>query len=171
VRDEVLGQLRPDGSLPQSTGATNGDATALWLVIYRLLPRRDQRAHRLVDATLAELSEQGCFLRRYPPMDDGFAGVEGAFVPCSWWAVSALAALGRVDEAEARADDLCTALPRLLPEEWAGEALGNAPLVWSHAECARAMYLLTSAGVEARWGRVGHAAWRIGRLVRLVTHR
>ena len=79
-------------------------------------------------------------------------------IPLREWAVSALAVLGRVDEAEARADALCESLPRLLPEEFdprAGASLANIPLIWSHAELARAMYMLDAAVTRRRRGAVG----------------
>ena len=52
--------------------------------------------------------------------------------------------LGR-PEAYDRADELCTMLPTLQSEEFdpaRREARGNIPLVWSHAECARALFEL-----------------------------
>lgn len=153
TRDEVvaqvLGALRPDGSLPQAyddAGETH-DASALLAVIYGLIPPEDPRAHALVDATLDALG-QGAFVRRYAGVDDGFAPGEGAFVPCSWWAVSALAVLGRKDEAWARACAIRAALPGIQPEQIevaTGEGLGNVPLVWSHTEAARAAILLERA--------------------------
>jgi GH15 family glucan-1,4-alpha-glucosidase len=100
---------------------------------------------------------------------DRFAGREGALVPVSWWAVAALAATGRVDEARERADALCTALPWLMAEEidpLSGAALGNVPLVWSHIEAARALYILDAAQLRRRYGRAGLWAWRIGRYLR-----
>ena len=171
ARDRVIGALREDGGLPQAYGdpASSADASALMAVIFRLFDRRDPRASRLVDATLAAL-DCAPFLYRYEPGgDDGFSGREGAFLPASWWVVSALAASGRIEEAEARAHALDRALPALLPEEMDPESrqgLGNVPLVWSHMEAARAMYLLDSARLRARTGPLGLAAWRVGRWMR-----
>jgi hypothetical protein len=74
--------------------------------------------------------------------------------------------LGRVDEARQRADVLCAALPCLLPEEvepFSREGRGNVPLVWSHIEVARAMYLLDAARLRERYGAVGLGLWRVGR--------
>jgi GH15 family glucan-1,4-alpha-glucosidase len=62
--------------------------------------------------------------------------------------VSALATVGRVDEAIERLLALDAALPRLLAEEWSvegGHALGNAPLLWSHIELIRALYAIDGA--------------------------
>ena len=171
ARDRVIAALRDDGGLPQAYGdeGPSADASALMAVVFRLLDRRDPRASRLVDATLAAL-DCAPFVYRYEPGgDDGFSGREGAFLPASWWAVSALAACGRVGEAEARADALDRALPALLPEEMDPESrqgLGNVPLVWSHMEAARAMYLLDSARLRARVGPIGLAAWRLARWAR-----
>ncbi|MGQ0575338.1 MAG: hypothetical protein ACT4RN_14180 [Pseudonocardia sp.] len=101
---------------------------------------------------------------------------EGAFLPVSFLAVTALARLGRVREAGERLDAMCARLPRLLAEEvWVGESgvlpdgrlLGNAPLVWSHAELARAAYVLRAAQRRARWGAAVDGAWRLGRYLRL----
>jgi len=171
ARDRVLGAIQEDGGLPQAYGnaTSTADAGALMVVIFRMLDRRDPRASRLVDATIAAL-DCAPFLYRYEPGgDDGFAGVEGAFLPVSWWAVSALAACGRVEEAEVRARDLDRALPALMPEEIAPESregLGNVPLVWSHMEAARAMYLLDSAALRARFGILGLSAWRAAKWIK-----
>ncbi len=172
VRDRVLGAIRPDGRLPQvyDGDVLRSDASALMTVMFGMLRRSDRRAHLLVDSVLRDLAA-GPFVYRYEPDGhDGFAPGEGAFLPVCWWAVSALAALGRVDEAAARLEELCTAVPRLLPEEVdpvTGEGLGNVPLVWSHAEAARSLYVLDAALRRARWGPVGLWAWRLSRYAAL----
>ena len=171
ARGRVIGALREDGGLPRAYGedSRSADASALMAVIFRMFDRRDPRASRLVDSTLRSL-DAAPFLYRYEPgQDDGFAGVEGAFLPASWWVVSALAACGRMDEAEARAQALDRALPALMPEEMDPESrqgLGNAPLVWSHMEAARAMYLLDAAATRSKFGPVGITLWRTARWVR-----
>ena len=171
TRARVLGALLPDGGLPQSYGGPPvPDASALMVVVFGMLSHRDRRAARLVDVTIDRLGD-GPFLYRYPPGgDDGFTGKEGAFLPVCWWAVSALATVGRLGDARERADALCAALPRLLAEEVdpaTGELLGNVPLVWSHAEAARAMYVLDAAALRARFGPAGLWAWRLTRYARL----
>ncbi|MDP9386477.1 MAG: glycoside hydrolase family 15 protein [Actinomycetota bacterium] len=168
ARARVLAPVRADGSLPQAyEGGRRSDASALMIPVFALLGRGDRRAHRLVDAVRHDLGA-GPFLYRFPP--DGPEGREGAFLPTSWWAVTALAVLGRYDEARLLADELCARLPRLLAEEIdpeSGHSLGNTPLVWSHMEVARAMYVLDAARIRARWGGVGLTAWRIARYVQL----
>ena len=171
IRDRVLGALLPDGGLPQAyDGTSDPDASALMAVVFGMLSPRDRRAARLVRATIDRLGE-GPYLYRYlPDGDDGFQGKEGAFLPVCWWAVSALATLGYVDEARQRSGELCAALPRLLAEEIdpdTGEMLGNTPLVWSHAEAARAMYVLDAATLKARFGPAALWVWRIARYMRL----
>ena len=172
VRDRVLAALSPAGRLPQSYDAheARSDASALMVAMFGMLGPHDSRAHQLVDSVLQDLGA-GPFLYRYEPDgDDGFTPGEGAFLPVSWWAVSALAALGRVEEARARLDELCRRLPRLMAEEVdpaTGHALGNVPLVWSHAEAARSLYVLDAAIRRAEWGRVGLWAWRLGRYAQL----
>jgi hypothetical protein len=61
-------------------------------------------------------------------------------------------------------------LPRLLAEEvepHSGRMLGNAPLVWSHAELARALYVLDAAQRRDSWGAPGLWAWRLYRYLAL----
>ena len=170
ARDRVLGALDEDGGLPETYDGdgNSADASALMAPLFRLLDRRDRRAGRLVDATIAALGA-GPFLYRYEPGgDDGFHGVEGVFLPASFWAVSALAAAGRVDDATRLVDELCRRLPRLLPEELdpvSLAGLGNVPLVWSHMEMARAMYLLDAAARRQRYGLAGLSLWRAARFV------
>jgi hypothetical protein len=168
ARGRVLSNLLPTGATPLVYGRPHADAAGLLLVIYRLLDRDDPVAHRVVDGTIQELGRGHPLtsILRYPnEVDDGFEGAVGAFVPACWWAVSALAQLGRVADAHDLADELCKALPALQPEILDGEALGNLPLVWSHAEATRALYLLRAAGIRARWGSAGLALWRAGRVV------
>jgi hypothetical protein len=172
VRDRVLGAIGPDGRLPQTYGGdgARSDGSGLMICMFGMLKRGDRRAHLLVDAVLRDLGS-GPFLYRYEPDGaDGFSPGEGAFIPVCWWAVSALAALGRVDEARSRLEELCRRLPRLLPEEVdpvTGEGLGNVPLVWSHAEAARSLYVFDAAVRRARWGPAGLWAWRLGRYAAL----
>lgn len=172
IRDRITAAIDEQGLLPQAYGQHPPvpDASALMAVAFGLLTRDDPRADRLVDALLDRLGT-GPYLYRYPPGgDDGFCGREGAFLPMSFLAVTALAQLGRVDEAQQRLDRLCASLPRLLSEEvdpQTGTLVGNAPLVWSHAELARAVYVLDAAKRRARWGEAVLWGWRLQRYVRL----
>ena len=168
IAERILAAIDDEGMLPQTYDAepARPDASSLMAVAFGLLDRDDPRAGRLVDAVLARLGS-GPHVYRYPPGgDDGFSGVEGAFLPMSFLAVTALAQIGRVAEAEARLDRLCATLPRLLSEEvdpQTGRLLGNTPLVWSHAELARAVYVLDAAQRRETWGAPGLWAWRLYR--------
>ncbi len=168
ARARVLDVIRADGGLPQAyEGAHRSDASALMIPVFALLGRGDIRAHRLLDAIRRDLGGWP-FLYRFPPEQPG--GREGAFLPVSWWVVTALAVLGRYDEASNLADEMCARLPRLLAEEIdpeSGHSLGNTPLVWSHMEAARAMYVLDAARIRHRWGPLPLTAWRLARYVKL----
>jgi GH15 family glucan-1,4-alpha-glucosidase len=138
--------------------------------LFGMLHRRDRRAHALVDRVIDDLGAGPLVYRYEPDGDDGFAPGEGAFLPTSCWAISALAAIGRVDEAEARLDDLCATLPPLLSESVdpvSRASLGNTPLVWSHMELARALYIVDLARLRARFGLPGLWIGRLRRLLRV----
>jgi hypothetical protein len=170
VRDRVLQAMDERGRLPQAYGdpPSRADGSNLMAAVFHLVEARDPRSRRLVDAVLDSLGS-GPFVYRYEPGgQDGFGGREGAFVPVSWWAVAALAGVGRLEEATVRTDAMCRLLPRLLAEEVepaTGQGLGNVPLVWSHMEAARALYVLDAAVRRRRWGVVGLGVWRITRFL------
>lgn len=168
ARARVLSAIRSDGGLPQAycAGRDWSDASALMVPVFALLGN-DDRAGALIDAVRADLAAPP-FLYRFPPNSP--EGREGAFLPVTWWAATALAVVGRYDEARELADELCRRLPRLLSEEVdpaTGVSLGNTPLVWSHMEAARTMYVLDAARVRRRFGVAGLAAWRLFRYAQL----
>lgn len=149
----VRSAVTADGLLPQvHPGAGDRpprpDAAGLLAITCGLFEPDDPLAGRIIDTCIERLGT-GPFLHRYPPdATDGFHGVEGAFIPASFWLVTALATVGRIDEATDRLRALDAALPRLLPEEWdvaGARALGNIPLVWSHTEVIRALYAIETA--------------------------
>ena len=167
----VLEALAEDGSLPfaYDVDLPGPDAAALLLPLFGLA--REDRAQALVQRTVRQL---GCgpYLRRYPPGPvegegwDGFSGREGAFLPASFQTVAALATVGELDQARTRLDAMCAALPRLLPEmvdPVDGTPLGNVPLLWSHMELVRALYVLDSEQRRRRFGTAGLWLWRTGR--------
>ena len=71
------------------------------LPVLEFEPATSPRVVGTVDAIRRQLGAGGPLLYRYPPGSDGLAGGEGAFLPCSFWLVQALARTGRTDEAEA----------------------------------------------------------------------
>ncbi len=171
----VLGAIRDDGTLPMAYDEPDGptDVTALFVPLFGM--RRGEQAQRMVLGTLDRLGA-GPVLYRYEPTTsdgmawDGLRGHEATFLPVSFMAVGALAAVGLRDEARDRLDGLCALLPRLIPEMWdpvEDRGLGNVPLVWSHMELARAVYVLDALDRRARWGPVGFALWRGFRYLQL----
>ena len=64
---------------------------------------------------------------------------------------------------------MCAVLPPVQPEEWdveRGEGLGNAPLLWSNTEMARALFNLHSLHVRRRFGVAGVWLWHAVRFLR-----
>jgi GH15 family glucan-1,4-alpha-glucosidase len=129
----------PDrGSYVWHYGADAMDAALLFLPRTGFEEPGSPRVEGTVAAVRRELSAGGPLLFRYPPGDDGAEGREGAFLPCSFWLVVALAQLGRRDEARELFEDLCGRSNDvgLFAEEMdptTGEHLGNFPQGLTHA--------------------------------------
>ncbi|MBW3640407.1 MAG: hypothetical protein KY451_11245 [Actinobacteria bacterium] len=168
IGERILSAVDDQGLLPQAYGQDppTPDAPAPMAVAFGLLGGDDPRAGRLVDALLDKLGT-GPYIYRYPPgSDDEPSGREGAFLPMSFLAVTALAKLGRVEQAEQRLDRLCAELPRLLSEErthrparcsatrrWCGATPSwRVPSTWSMPPSAR------SAGERPLGGHGGCSA-------------
>jgi GH15 family glucan-1,4-alpha-glucosidase len=128
-------------------GSSELDAAILVLPQLEMEPLSSPRVVGTIDAIRRQLSAGGPLLYRYPPGTDGLIGGEGAFLPCSFWLVEALARTGRRDDAEALLDEL---LPLggplgLYGEEMdptTGEHLGNYPQALTHAALVQAVLAL-----------------------------
>ena len=156
---ELLGvQIRARGVDPvrgiytRTYGSADLDAAVLVLPLLDLEPPDSKRVRSTVDAIWRDLDAGWPLLYRYPPGQDGLPGVEGAFVPCSFWLVQALARTGRGREAF----DLFQALidlggPLGLYSEEMDPAshryLGNFPQALSHAALVQAALALRDAGL------------------------
>jgi len=144
------------GAYTASYGSTELDAAVLVLPLLELEAASSPRVVGTVDAIRRRLGAGGPLLYRYPPGSDGLEGGEGAFLPCSFWLVQALARTGRPAEAEALLGDL---LPLggplgLYGEEMdplSGEHLGNYPQALSHAALIQAVLAIADAR-PAGWG-------------------
>jgi GH15 family glucan-1,4-alpha-glucosidase len=79
-------------------------------------------------------------------------GGEGAFLPCSFWLVQALARTGQIEKATSVMNDLLDTAPLgLFSEEidpLTGQLLGNFPQALTHASLLQAVLALRDAGVH-----------------------
>jgi GH15 family glucan-1,4-alpha-glucosidase len=134
------------GAYPACYVSTELDAAVRVLPLGGVDPAASPRVAATVDAIRARLGAGGPLLYRYV-QDDGLPGSEGAFLPCSFWLVQALARLGRVDEAEALFGELVTlGGPLGLYGEEMDPAthahLGNYPQALTHAALLQAALAL-----------------------------
>jgi GH15 family glucan-1,4-alpha-glucosidase len=123
------------GSYARCAGSTELDASVLLGLLAGYGDRDGPRWRHTVDAIIRELGH-GPFLYRYTGQD-GLAGSEGAFLPCSFWLAEALALTGRIGQAGALLDELVGLANDvgLYSEEVdppTGEFLGNVPQALSH---------------------------------------
>lgn len=139
------------GSYTRTLGGDDLDAALLVLPLIGLEPAHSPRVRSTIDAVRQHLSPGGPYLYRYPPETDGLPGREGAFLPCSFWLVQALALTGRLTEAVELMHELVALSPLGLYAEEAdpstGEMLGNHPQALTHAALLQAVLALHDAGV------------------------
>ncbi|OZV83615.1 glycoside hydrolase family 15 [Micromonospora echinospora] len=161
ARDAVADEVRARGFDPaagsyvRSYDSADLDAALLVLPLLGLDDIGSPRVHGTIDAIRSRLSAGGPLLYRYPPGRDGFPGTEGAFLPCSFWLVQALARVGRRREAvelfQAMVDH---ASPLgLYAEELdpaTGAHLGNYPQTLTHAALVQAALAIRDAPTTDR---------------------
>jgi GH15 family glucan-1,4-alpha-glucosidase len=139
IKADILARGVSDkGVLRQHYDTDALDASTLLAAILGFLPPEDERLRNTVNAIADGLTEHGFVLRyRTDETDDGMSGKEGSFIICSFWLVSALAAIGEID----RGRDMMERLLRvasplgLYAEEFeteTGRHLGNFPQAFSH---------------------------------------
>ncbi len=138
------------GSYTRSYGSTELDAAVLVLPLLGIEDPGSPRVGGTIDAIAAELGAGGPLLYRYPPGRDGLPGTEGAFLPCSFWLVQALAGTSRTPEATKRFEALLEqASPLGLYAEEMDPAsnahLGNVPQALTHAALVQAALALRDA--------------------------
>ena len=129
-------------------GSSEGvlDASLLRMAWRGPWPADHEVVTRTVDRILGHLSA-GALLYRYPPGTDGLPGTEAPFLPCSFWAVCALAAMGRWEEAHERMEAACAVGGQLglLAEEAhpvSHALLGNYPQALTHLSLLQAALAL-----------------------------
>jgi len=140
------------GSYTRTYGSKDVDAALLVLPLLGLEPPDSRRVTGTIDAIRQQLSAGGPFLYRYPPGTDGLPGGEGAFLPCSFWLVQALARTGQAEKAASVMKDLLALAPlELFSEEidpTTGRLLGNFPQALTHASLLQAVLALRDAGIH-----------------------
>jgi len=145
------------GSYTRAYASTDLDAAVLVLPLLDLEPSDSPRVRGTIDAIAHRLSAGGPLLYRYPPGQDHLPGGEGAFLPCSFWLVQALAATGRTTEASDLLDELVgLASPLGLYAEELDPAthhhLGNYRQALTHAALVQALMSLHHAETHAAPG-------------------
>jgi alpha,alpha-trehalase len=139
------------GVFVQRYGERNLDASLLLMPLVRFLPATDRRVRATVLAIANELTRDGLVLRyEVDETDDGLHGEEGTFTICSFWLVSALVEIGRVEQAKALCERLLAlASPLdLYAEEIdavSGRHLGNFPQAFTHLALINALVHLIRA--------------------------
>jgi GH15 family glucan-1,4-alpha-glucosidase len=153
ARDAIATEVRARGFDPakdtyvRSYDSSDLDAALLVLPLLGIDDLESPRVRGTIDAIRTELSAGGPLLYRYPPGRDGLPGTEGAFLPCSFWLVQALARTGRRPEALQLFQTLLEhASPLgLYAEEMnpaTGAHLGNYPQTLTHAALIQAALAL-----------------------------
>ncbi|HEX3190985.1 MAG TPA: glycoside hydrolase family 15 protein [Streptosporangiaceae bacterium] len=128
-------------------GSHDVDAALLILPLLGIEPPGSPRVRGTIQAIRGELSAGGPLLYRYPPGTDGLPGGEGAFLPCSFWLIQALATTGQAQEAAELFEQL---LALASPVGLYGEEmdpsthahLGNYPQALTHAALVQAALAL-----------------------------
>ena len=138
------------GTYTRSYGSAEVDAALLILPQLGFEPPGSPRVRGTIEAIARELDAGGPLLYRYPPGHDGLDGTEGAFLPCSFWMVQALARSGRLAEAHALLDELVAlASPvGLYAEEMdpvTRHHLGNYPQALTHSGLIQASLAVRDA--------------------------
>jgi GH15 family glucan-1,4-alpha-glucosidase len=129
------------GTFTQYYGSRELDASLLLIPAVGFLPPEDERVRGTVEAVRRELTDDGLVYRYATAADegtvDGLPGKDGAFLPCSFWLVDALAATGRVSEARSLFERLLGLRNDLglLSEEYDVDRqrlVGNFPQAFTH---------------------------------------
>jgi GH15 family glucan-1,4-alpha-glucosidase len=147
----------------QAYGSDQLDAGLLLMPLVGFLPGSDPRVRGTIEAIERELMPN-LFVLRYDTskVQDGLPPGEGVFLACSFWLVSSLKAIGRLNDARIlfeRLLTLCNDLG-LLSEEYDVDRkrlVGNFPQAFSHIALVNAAFdLEDGAGTRERSHRGKH---------------
>jgi GH15 family glucan-1,4-alpha-glucosidase len=142
-------------SFVQAYGSEQLDASLLLMPVVGFLPGTDPRVKSTVEAIERELMPDGLVLRYDTSrVQDGLPPGEGVFLACSFWMVSSLKAIGRIDDARALFDRLLALRNDvgLLSEEYdlnQKRLVGNFPQAFSHIALVNAAFDL-EGGANSR---------------------
>jgi GH15 family glucan-1,4-alpha-glucosidase len=175
IRDEVMekGWSESLHAFRQHYDSDDLDASVLLMATMGFMPADHPRMLSTVKAIRQHLEKDRLIWRFHPrsmgqpdmPLD----GMEAAFLPCTFWLASTLARQGQRDEAEAILDRVENAFGQLgiYPEEadpGSNAALGNMPMIFSHAEYLKAVMDCAKGGpLTAVEMMAGKAARRVVR--------
>jgi GH15 family glucan-1,4-alpha-glucosidase len=130
----------------QFYGGKTLDAALLLMPLVGFLPPTDHRVRGTIEAVERDLMVGG-FVQRYDTesAQDGLPPGEGAFLACSFWMVSCLKAVGRIDDARKLFNRLLALRNDLglLSEEYDVEhkrLVGNFPQAFSHIALVNAAF-------------------------------
>jgi GH15 family glucan-1,4-alpha-glucosidase len=138
------------GSFVQAYGSDQLDASLLLMPLVGFLPHDDERVKGTIDAIQKNLMPDGLVMRyNTVKVDDGLPSGEGVFLACSFWMVSNLTLLGRVEEAKKLFEHVLSLANDvgLLSEEYdigRGRLVGNFPQGFSHIALANAAFDLAN---------------------------
>jgi GH15 family glucan-1,4-alpha-glucosidase len=153
VREEVMtrGFDAHRNTFTQHYDTGEVDASLLVLPLTGFIEGDDPKMLGTIEAVEKDLMRDGLLMRyRTESNVDGLSGDEHPFLACSFWLVSAYAAAGRLDEANALFDRLVglTNDVGLLSEEYdprGQRMVGNFPQAFSHLTLVQAAFRLRSA--------------------------
>lgn len=161
MRDEIHEEVCQKGydarrnTFTQYYGSAQLDAALLLIPQVGFLPASDPRVVGTVNAIQRELVQDGFVMRYIPDKDaaDGLPPGEGAFLACSFWLVTDLALIGRLDEAKALFDRLLALRNDLgiFSEEYDQanrRMIGNFPQAFTHLTLIASAAALTEAGAK-----------------------
>jgi GH15 family glucan-1,4-alpha-glucosidase len=161
LRDEIHDEVCERGfdadrnTFTQYYGSAQLDAALLLIPQVGFLPASDPRVVGTVEAVERELLRDG-FVMRYIPDEDAADGLppgEGAFLACSFWLVTDLAMIGRLDEARTLFERLLGLRNDLglFSEEYDPERrrlIGNFPQAFTHLTLVASAVALSEAASE-----------------------
>jgi len=157
IHEEICAKAfnKKKNSFTQAYGSKELDAALLLMPVVGFLPGSDPRVKGTVEAIERELMPDGLVLRYdTTKVKDGLPPGEGVFLACSFWMVSSLRAIGRIDDARALFERLLALRNGLglLSEEYdvgRKRLVGNFPQAFSHIALVNAAFDLED-GVAVR---------------------